>query len=63
MPDRLANKVALITGGSSGLGLATAERFIVSGGYGPLREGELERASQWGSALADALARKAATGG
>jgi flavorubredoxin len=43
--------------------LATAERFIVSGGYGPLREGELERASQWGSALADALARKAATGG
>jgi NAD(P)-dependent dehydrogenase (short-subunit alcohol dehydrogenase family) len=31
MSMKLANKVALITGGSSGLGLATARRFIAEG--------------------------------
>ena len=36
--------------------LLPGERFIVSGGYGPLREGELERARRWGSALAEAMA-------
>jgi hypothetical protein len=35
---------------------AKSERFIVAGGYGPLRDGELERARAWGAALA----RKAA---
>jgi hypothetical protein len=38
--------------------LARSERFIVSGGYGPLRKGELERAHGWGAALAAALAEK-----
>jgi flavodoxin len=32
--------------------LAKGERFIVSGGYGPLRDGELERARAWGASLA-----------
>lgn len=32
--------------------LTKAERFIVSGGYGPLREGELDRAREWGASLA-----------
>lgn len=40
--------------------LAGAERFIVAGAYGPLREGELERARQWGAALARDLAAKVA---
>jgi hypothetical protein len=31
---------------------AKAERFIVKGRYGPLREGELERAKAWGAELA-----------
>ncbi len=38
--------------------LAKAERFIVGGAYGPLRDGELERARRWGAALAQALAQK-----
>jgi hypothetical protein len=36
--------------------IARGERFVVSGGYGPLREGELERARAWGSQLAAAAA-------
>lgn len=32
--------------------VATAQRFIVKGKYGPLRDGELERAKAWGAELA-----------
>ncbi|MFI5262111.1 MAG: flavodoxin [Candidatus Limnocylindrales bacterium] len=32
-----------------------AARFIVQGKYGPLREGELVKASAWGAALAQAM--------
>ncbi|MCX6025122.1 MAG: flavodoxin [Chloroflexi bacterium] len=32
--------------------IAKAQRFIVSGTYGPLREGEVERARRWGAELA-----------
>jgi len=35
--------------------MAKAERFIVAGAYGPLRDGELERARQWGTDLAQAF--------
>ncbi len=31
------------------------QRFIVEGTYGPMREGELERARQWGAELARSL--------
>jgi hypothetical protein len=35
--------------------VARRERFIVKGKYGPLREGEIERARAWGAELAAAL--------
>jgi hypothetical protein len=35
--------------------LAKGRRFVVKGSYGPLREGELERAHQWGAELAAAM--------
>jgi hypothetical protein len=41
--------------------LAKAERFIVSGGYGPLRDGELDKARDWGAALGSAIGAPAAT--
>jgi hypothetical protein len=38
--------------------LVKAERFLVGGSYGPLRDGELERARAWGATLAAAAAAK-----
>ena len=35
--------------------LAKGRRFVVKGSYGPLRDGELERAKEWGSELAAAM--------
>jgi flavorubredoxin len=35
--------------------VAKAQRFVVQGKYGPLRDGELERAKAWGATLAQAL--------
>ncbi len=35
--------------------VAKKQRFLVKGSYGPIREGELERAKSWGSDLAKAI--------
>jgi len=35
--------------------IAEAQRFIVKGKFGPLVDGELDRARQWGAALARAM--------
>ena len=47
--DRLTNKTAVITGGSSGIGLATAQRFVDEGAYVFIvgrRQSELDKAVQ-----------------
>ena len=33
MPQKLAGKIAVVTGGNSGIGLATAQRFVEEGAY------------------------------
>ena len=40
---------------------AKAQRFVVTGKYGPLRDGELERAKAWGAELAGAMKREGGT--
>jgi hypothetical protein len=40
--------------------LAKPVGFIVKGRYGPLRDGELERARRWGAELAEAMKRASA---
>ncbi len=35
--------------------MSKAHKFVVKGKYGPLRDGELERARQWGAELAKAM--------
>jgi NAD(P)-dependent dehydrogenase (short-subunit alcohol dehydrogenase family) len=49
MPGKLEGKIALVTGGSTGIGLATAQRFVQEGAYVYItgrRPAELEAATK-----------------
>jgi hypothetical protein len=54
-PGSAAGTIAHALEGAGYLSAAKVQRFVVTGGYGPLREGELERARKWGAELAQVL--------
>jgi len=58
LPVTLGSATAAILRALKGAGyhpIAKGQRFIVQGSYGPLREGEVERARQWGAELVEAI--------
>jgi NAD(P)-dependent dehydrogenase (short-subunit alcohol dehydrogenase family) len=56
MGDELAGKVAIVTGGASGIGRATAERFVAEGAKVVIADVADESGEQVAAALGDAAA-------
>lgn len=54
-PGSAARKIARSMEDAGYKELAKHERFIVSGSYGPMAEGELDRARAWGATLTAAM--------
>lgn len=55
-PGSSAKRIAAAMRGLGYRQLSTPGRFLVTGKYGPLKEGELERARAWGATLARTVA-------
>ena len=56
-PGSSAKRIAKALTAAGYLAVASPERFMVLGTYGPLKDGEIERAKEWGKAIADAAMR------
>jgi hypothetical protein len=54
-PGSAAKRIRKTLAASGWQPAAPPERFLVEGTYGPLREGELARAREWGAGLARAV--------
>jgi len=54
-PGSAAKAILRLLEGAGYRAAAKPEKFIVQGKYGPLREGELARAKQWGAELARSM--------
>jgi len=53
-PGSSAKRIAKALTAAGYLAVASPERFKVLGTYGPLKDGELDRAKEWGKAIAHA---------
>lgn len=58
-PGSAAKTLSTLLNAAGYPALTAPEKFIVSGKYGPLKEGELERARAWGATLGEAAAGRA----
>jgi hypothetical protein len=54
-PGSSAAKILKMLAGLGYQPIGKGQRFVVEGTYGPLREGEIERARAWGAELAQAM--------
>jgi hypothetical protein len=54
-PGSAAKKITKLLQGAGYTPVAAPEKFVVTGTYGPLKDGELERAKVWGATLAKAV--------
>lgn len=53
-PGSSAKRIARALTAAGYQAVASPERFMVLGTYGPLKDGEIDRAREWGVAIADA---------
>ncbi len=53
-PGSSAKTIARMLDAKGYAAAAPSEKFMVTGKYGPLKEGELERARAWGASIAKA---------
>jgi NAD(P)-dependent dehydrogenase (short-subunit alcohol dehydrogenase family) len=58
MADELAGKVAIVTGGGSGIGRATVERFVAEGARVVIADIDVDAGQELAAALGDAAAFK-----
>ena len=54
-PGSAAKKIAAELEGAGFSAAASPEKFIVTGRYGPLKDGEIERAREWGAKLSESV--------